>query len=125
MRPRTRGHLQESAPECIADENSITFRWKGITSELGLTHDITVTTVCKTDMDQLLFSMHIENGSDGIVENVYYPYLGDLHRPEGAKRFTFSHAGYCQMNTFEMYPTFRNMMGTWSTLYPTMKVDET
>lgn len=119
------GHLQENAPECTVGENSIAFRWKGITSELGITHEITVTTVCKTDMDQLVFSMHIENGSEGIVENVYYPYLGDLHRPAGAKRFTFSHAGYCQMNTFEMYPTFRNMMGTWSTLYPTMKVDDT
>ena len=51
------GHLQKDTPECIASEGSITFRWKGITSELGLTHDITVTTVCRADMDQLVFSM--------------------------------------------------------------------
>lgn len=59
-----------------------------------------------------------------MVENVYYPYIGDLHRPDHAKRFTFQHGCYIGMNTYEMYPTFPNRQGTHSVDYPTICMED-
>ncbi len=114
------GHLQPQKPVCTAQKEKITFVWDGVESEYGGTHNIKITAVCEILNDQAVFKMHIDNRSPEMVENVYYPYIGDLHRPEGCKRFSFFNTGYCALRERELYPTFLNDPGTHSVDIPTM-----
>jgi hypothetical protein len=63
--------------------------------------------------------MKLENNDNVCIENVYYPYIGDLHRPKDAENFTLYHGEYFRTYKFEMWPTFRNTHGTHSVDYPT------
>ncbi|MEG2350716.1 MAG: DUF6259 domain-containing protein, partial [Hungatella sp.] len=118
------GHEQKSSPKCEQTETSISFTWDKITSQFGGEHDITVKTTCCIEHDQAVFKMHITNNASCIVENVYYPYIGDLYRPTGCKRFTFQHAEYTGIREQEFYPLFPNCAGTHSVDYPTMTVED-
>lgn len=118
------GHLQPIPPKCTCTDHSISFEWEEITSEYGGRHEIAVRTVCCIEHDQPVFHMQIDNRDCHVVENVYYPYIGDLYRPEGCKNFYFEHGAYCDMKRYEMYPTFPNQAGTHSTDYPTLCVED-
>lgn len=118
------GHEQKKAPIYTVTENSVTFVWDKITSEFGNEHDITITTVCEIEHDQAVFKMNIKNNSEVFVENVYYPYLGDLHRPEGCAEFSFQHGAYTGMKRYELYPKFPNPVGTHSVDFPTLSVED-
>lgn len=118
------GHLQKNAPECEYDENHVKFVWKEIETQFGGVHKIAVTTECTIQDDQAVFSMHIDNNDQYIVENVYYPYIGDLYRPNNAKNFKFQHGAYNGLKTYEMYPTFPNCQGTHSVDYPTLCMED-
>ncbi len=116
------GHMQKQ-PRCEQSQDKLVFTWDKIASEYGGEHDISVTTTCEIVVEQAIFSMKIANNADCVVENVYYPYLGDLHRPIDCAEFGFSHGNYCAMQTHSLYPTFHNYPGTHGTDYPTMCVE--
>lgn len=118
------GHEQKNAPECEHSDTAVSFTWKTITSRFGGEHNITVKTTCKLENDQAVFYMHISNRDSCMVENVYYPYIGDLYRPTGSRRFSFQHGSYIGMKEYEMYPTFPNQQGTHSVDYPTLCVED-
>ncbi|MDR2376922.1 MAG: DUF6259 domain-containing protein [Treponema sp.] len=111
------GHLQER-PECVKTSGGVSFMWNKITSEFGGTHNITVTARCEIKNGQAVFSMNIVNNDTVYVENVYYPYLGDLRRPSGCEKFTLQHGGYCQMSETSLYPSFPNTRGYFGDDYP-------
>lgn len=115
---------EQKQPECRFEDDCVTFVWDRIESRAGGILDITVTAECKVEKDQAIFRMHIDNRSPLMVENVYYPYIGDLYRPNNAKRFKFEHGYYCGMKEYEMYPTFPNCHGTHSVDYPTICVED-
>ena len=115
-------HLQPAQPSCAAEEGKVTFRWDGVTSEFGGRHNVGVTTVCEIVNDQAVFRMHIENNSAEFVENVYYPFIGDLYRPDGCERFSIQHESYIAMSEQELYPIMYNNLGTHSVDYPTLNV---
>lgn len=117
------GHEQEEEPEFIASDSSVSFIWKNIRSEFGGKHNITVESTCSLKNDQVVFEMEIYNNSNIVVENVYYPYFGDVHRPKNCRCFKFMHPEYTGMKTYEMYPTFPNTEGTHSVLYPTKALE--
>ena len=108
------GHEQEVAPKCELSENSISFTWDKITSKFGGEHNIAVKTICSIENDQAVFNMNIKNNASCTVENVYYPYIGDLYRPTDCERFTFQHGSYIGLKEYEMYPLFPNQHGTHS-----------
>lgn len=114
------GHLQPVKPICTYSPQRVEFHWPTVTSEFGGEHRISVTTVCEIVDEQAVFRMNIENNDSVFVENVYYPYLGDLHRPQGCEQFTFQHGNYMHMETHELFPTFPNPLGTHSVDYPTL-----
>ncbi len=114
------GSEQKEPPKCQYDGARISFTWDRITSRSGITHPIRVQTTCKIEKDQAVFLMRIENRDSCIIENVFYPYIGDLHRPHGCERFSFQHGNYISMREYEMYPTFENQHGTHSVDYPTI-----
>ncbi|MDR0670123.1 MAG: DUF6259 domain-containing protein [Treponema sp.] len=111
------GHLQEK-PECVKTSGGVSFSWKGITSEFGGKHKITVTTLCEIKNEQAVFSMTIVNNDAVYVENVYYPYLGDIRRPKGAGKFSLINGGYCAVNETSLYPSFPNTRGYFGDDYP-------
>lgn len=114
------GSEQEKAPKCEYDEKKISFTWETIRSRFGGEHNIRVKTTCEIENDQAVFRMQIENQDSCMVENVYYPYIGDLYRPTGSERFSLQHGSYIRMKEYEMYPTFPNCHGTHSVDYPTI-----
>ena len=116
------GHEQD-APVWEADENHVTFTWNQVKSRFGGVHNITVTAQCHIEKDQPVFSMHIENNDSCMVENVYYPCIGDLHRPAKAKQYKFVYGAQCNVRETEMYPTFRSFNGSWSMDHPVICID--
>jgi len=114
------GDKQPNAPVCEHGDGFVRFTWNGIVSEFGGAHDITVTTECKVERDQAVFRMKLQNHSQAEIENVFYPYIGDLHRPAGAEWFRVSRGGYWNMYDFEIWPTHQNYVGTHSVDFPTM-----
>lgn len=118
------GHEQKTLPVCECSDTSVKFTWNEVETHFGGVHKISVTTECKIEDGQAVFSMHIDNRDSHIVENVYYPYIGDLYRPNNAKKFTFEHGSYCGIKSYEMYPTFPNCAGTHSVDYPTLCVED-
>ena len=115
------GHLQIDKPTCEYDSNHIRFYWAQVESEFGGAHKIAVTTECVIEEDQAVFKMYIDNKSNVYVENVYYPYIGDLHRPDDAVSFNMYRNSYAfRLEKFEMWPTFRNDVGTHGVDFPTL-----
>jgi len=118
------GHEQKKPPTCECTETSVSFTWDTVSSAFGGTHKITVKTTCEIKNNQAVFRMHIKNNADCVVENVYYPYIGDLYRPTNCESFGFQHGSYIGMKEYEMYPTFPNQQGTHSVDYPTLCVED-
>lgn len=114
------GCEQTISPKCEYDEKKVSFTWDKITSRFGGEHNITVQTTCEIKNNQAVFGMHIQNNDNHMVENVFYPYIGDLYRPTDCNRFSFQHGAYMGMREYEMYPTFPNCHGTHSVDYPTI-----
>ena len=114
------GHLQTLAPVCTRGADFIRFHWAQAETEFGGVLPIEVTTECRIKDGQAVFSMHIENRSDMFVENVYYPYLGDLHRPAAAEAFEWHHGRYSRMESTPLWPSFPNFPGTHSVDVPTV-----
>jgi hypothetical protein len=113
------GH-QQKKPMCKQSENCLSFTWDGITSEYGGNHTIVITTHCKIENNQAVFSMKIINNDSVYVENVYYPYFGDVRRPKGCKSMTLQHGGYSDMKEYQIFPSFPNTRGYYGDDYPTV-----
>lgn len=118
------GHEQKNPPLCEYSDHAVKFTWNEVETHFGGIHKICVSTECKIVDGQAVFSMHIDNRDTKIVENVYYPYIGDLYRPNNAAKFNFEHGSYCGIKSYEMYPTFPNCAGTHSVDYPTLCVED-
>ena len=116
------GHLQPTPPRCETWVDGVRFHWPQVCSEHGGTHAIAVTTECVVRDDQAVFTMRLQNDSAETVENIYYPYIGDLHRPADAARFSLKRGGYLALQDFEMWPTYRNDVGTHSVDFPTFQL---
>lgn len=113
---------QPKKPECTYTDQAIEFKWSTIVSEFGGEHNVTIITKCQAIGQQLVFSMNIVNHDTVVIENVYYPYIGDLHRPEKSNKLQFMHGSYSGMRECEMYPRFPNPVGTHSVDFPTLTV---
>jgi len=113
------GH-EQGKPDCNICENKIEFAWKKVHSEHGGEHNISILTTCEIVGEQAVFRMHIDNNDTVTVENVYYPYFGDMHRPNGCSEYSFCYGGYAHLEKFTLFPTFANMKGYWGVEVPTI-----
>jgi hypothetical protein len=64
--------------------------------------------------------MNIDNNDFVYVENVYYPYFGDVKRPSGSENFRLMHGNYSDMSEYQLYPAFPNTKGYYGDDYPTI-----
>jgi hypothetical protein len=108
-----------TALEIGEDGRTATFFWDGVTSEYGGDHAIRLTArVTLTDF-QAIFSIQIENYSDYIVENVYYPYLGDVQHVPGDKWLRGFLYDYATAHEWPIWPEYRNLRGYHGMDFPT------
>lgn len=110
---------RQAPPQVTLEERGLTLSWEKLVSEDGEELPIGVTAHVRMEERWAAFSMEIDNRSDYVVENVYYPYLGDVHRPQDAlwmKAFAFGYAGGTE---YDMWPRFTNHPGYYGVDYPT------
>ena len=109
----------QAAPKLTEQDGELTLYWESLISEDNEKLPIAVTAHIRMEDRLAVFSMELANHSDYTIENVYYPYLGDVHRPANApwmKAFTF---GYAAGTEYEMWPRFANQPGYYGVDYPT------
>ncbi len=106
-------------PRILEGERELTLYWGKLVSEDGEALPIEVTAHIRMEEQWAVFSMEIGNHSGYTIENVYYPYLGDVRRPEDApwmRAFTFGYAGGTE---HDMWPRFTSHPGYYGVDYPT------
>ena len=105
------GAISSRTPRCECTDERIVFTWDSITTEFGGKMDVKVTAECAVENDQAVFRMHLSNRSGCLIENVYYPYIGDLYRTNNCESMKFEHGSYIAMKTYSMYPIFPQLPG--------------
>jgi hypothetical protein len=105
--------------EVDTNGRSATFGWDGVASEYGGKHDIRLTLNVTLDETQAVFAMTVENHSGLVVENVYCPYLGNVHHPSDAEWFKTLIYTYASANEWRLWPQYDNLRGYFGVDYPT------
>jgi len=101
------------------DGRSADLYWSDVISEYGGKHDIRLKLQVRLDENQAVFTMHVDNHSGYVVENVYCPYLGDVaHPPEDSWFRTFSYQ-YASAVEWKLWPQYDNLRGYYGVDYPT------
>lgn len=101
-----------------ANEQAVTFVWDGLTSEHGGQHNIRLTLKICLEGRQAVYTLNIQNHSELTVENVYCPYLGDVHQPGDEAWFKSFSYNYAAAQEFPLWPTFQNQRGYYGIDYP-------
>lgn len=109
---------KQKLTSCDTTDQSITFVWNGVTSEHGGTHDIRLTLQIHLEGQQAIYTLTIDNHSELTVENVYCPYLGDVHHPLDEAWFKSFSYNYATSQEFPLWPTFQNQRGYYGIDYP-------
>jgi len=112
------GHKQKKPPSCRSSKDSVEFTWDTVESEYGGVHNIKVRSLCEIVGGRAIFRMNIDNGDSVMVENVYYPYFGDMHRPAGCTNYNFMAGDFGNLEHYSLFPTFPNMRGYYGVETP-------
>ena len=100
-----------------ADGKTLTFVWSNLQGEFGPPLDITFTGKATICHEGLAFESSVTNRSPYVVENAYYPCLGDVHAPAG-EGLEHDYIGYGGMARQGVFPTFQNHRGYFGADYP-------
>lgn len=106
--------------KCVVDETGkqITFIWDELTSPISGTQPIKVTANVAMKKGQAIFSMDIENHSDYVIENVYYPYFGNVTCPEDSEWLKTYQLAYSSGRMNSLRPKYVNFIGYYGSDYP-------
>ena len=110
-------HGERQIPSGIdraTDGRRVRIRWDGVVSEYGGAHDIRLELEVCVEGAEAVFTLHIDNRSDSVVESVHCPYFGDVRKPEGAswlKTFLYSYATAQEWNLWPKYDNLRGYHG--------------
>lgn len=103
--------------------DTVTFVWDGVESELTGRLDIKFTATATLTHSGIEFTGKVENHSPYTVEDVKYPFIGELARPKGNTRIQQMHWTYGGMKVEELYPKFDLTRGYWGRVYPLQQVN--
>jgi hypothetical protein len=92
------------------DGRSAILVWDGVTSKYGGRHDIKLTLNVKLTERQAIFSLKIDNRSNYIIENVYFPYLGDIQHPPVEEWFKTFINDYNSAVEWSLWPTYQSLV---------------
>ncbi|MDR0844932.1 MAG: DUF6259 domain-containing protein [Tannerella sp.] len=98
-------------PQVDRNDNVITFTWKNLKHN---NKDLNITFVGSVRIDEqegLLYSGEVKNNSDAVVEELIWPYIGEVSVPDKNKKFNFQHVTYSAMAETSLYPDISNYSG--------------
>ncbi|TVR50942.1 MAG: hypothetical protein EA426_20455 [Spirochaetaceae bacterium] len=107
-----------AAAEVSAERRSVRFVWDRVVAENGTAHEIEIELTVGIEDSHAVFRMNIKNGSEHTVENVYCPYLGDIHRvpsDDWLKTFVYN---YHSAVEWDLWPSYENLPGYYGVDYP-------
>jgi len=105
------GRTQQK-PQAEITGNRITLTWKNLQCNAKNLNITFVGTIDFNDKEGLIYSGEVKNQSDAVVEELVWPYVGDVTLPAGTERFFQQFVGYTNMATNELYPTSNNIGGS-------------
>lgn len=103
-----------------ASPREVTFSWNQVESAFGGVHDIAVSATIRLTDEAAFFSMEIDNQSDLVVENLYYPCFAAVTPPDWDKNFEFFTRSYINPVRMPIYPNFQNTRGYFGVDHPIM-----
>ena len=104
---------EQARPEVSISGQTLTFVWNGLS--VGGEHlDIRFTGTVSMTSDGLVYGGKIENGTDAVIEQFTWPFIGEITIPEDTQRMLFQYMNYTKFNTDELYP--REAGVGWSNL---------
>jgi hypothetical protein len=66
------------------------------------------------DKEGLIYSGEVKNNSDAVVEELVWPYVGNISLPSGSEKFLFQSIGYANLSSTDLYPNLNNYNGSCS-----------
>lgn len=96
----------------------IEFVWDTLTSPISGTQPVKITATVQLANGQAIFSMNIDNDSDYVVENVYYPYFGNVTQPEDSAWLKTYQLAYSSGRMNSLRPKYANLVGYYGSDYP-------
>lgn len=104
----------QQKPIVKVDKKQITFTWNEIkTNDKNLSISFTGK-VNIHDREGLVYSGEVRNNSDAVIEELVWPYVGDISIPKGSPIFQHQHINYSNLTSTEIYPTTQNYGGSSS-----------
>ena len=101
------------SPNVRANGNSVTFVWDRLTVG-GREMDVTFEGTVEMTSDGLVYSGKVQNRTDAVVEQLTWPFIGEVSLPDNTDRMLFQYMNYTKFNTDELYP--REAGVGWSNL---------
>ncbi len=93
----------QERPEVTKTGDSLTFVWKGLNvGDKQL--DVTFTGTIAMRPEGLIYGGKIENNSDAVIEQLTWPFIGEISIPANTQRLLFQYMNYTKFNTEELYP---------------------
>lgn len=95
-------------------------KWDKLRSENGIVHGIEINVAVTLDNSGVVFSIHIDNRTDLVVENVHWPCLRDLQPANKDAEFVRHHHYYGTTIRRTIWPRFQTFPGYYGTEVPTI-----
>lgn len=112
---------QQNAPTCSINDDGrmVSSIWDGVVDEHGDSYPITVRTQITAHEDRIVFALEVNNDSDHVIENVYFPDLGDIRpAPSGRLEAFAPTPGTFGRSRSNIWPTFSTEAGYWGVDHP-------
>ena len=105
------GRTQQKPNAEIAG-NRITLTWNNLRCNAKSLNITFVGIIDFNDKEGLVYSGEVKNNSDAVVEELVWPYVGDVSLPAGTERFLQQFVTYTNMATNELFPNSSNIAGS-------------
>ena len=113
------GEKQRAAEVRKISDRQVRLVWKNLASEHGGILPITLSATVTLNDGALTFDATLQNDSQLSVETLDYPYFGDLNPPTRNVPMQARTTWYGNLESSQIYPTFRNEKGYWGDFFPT------
>jgi len=105
------GKTQEK-PKVEIGENQITLTWSNLRYNNNNLNISFIGKINFNDKEGLIYSGEVVNNSDAVVENLVWPYIGDVSIPKGSEKFIQQNINYGNLSATELYPKPNNYNGS-------------
>ena len=100
-------------PKVKVKGNAVTFVWDRLTVG-GKKINVTFEGSVEMTPDGLIYAGKVKNGTDAVIEQLTWPFIGEVTIPDDTGRMLFQYMNYTKFSTDELYP--REAGVGWSNL---------